>query len=212
MTKEAVVCVHGLWVNGLDMSLLRSRLQEHYEVHQFTYNSVASSPPENAARLNEFAKAIEAEKVHFVAHSLGGIVVRHLYDSFPEQRPGRIVTLGSPHNGSHSAEQLHSFSLTRCLLGKSTETGLLGDLPEWRQVTDLGSIAGTLRFGMGIIIPGLEMPNDGTVSVTETQLHGMTDHICLPLSHFGLLLSSQALEQIVNFLRDGKFHHKPSQE
>ena len=210
MTREAVVCIHGLWVNGLDMSLLRHRLGEHYEVYQFTYSSVVSTPAENAARLNDFLQRIESSTVHLVAHSLGGIVVRHLYQAFPRQAPGRVVTLGSPHKGSHSAQQLDAFSFTRLLLGRSTQAGLLGDIPPWQQGAELGSIAGTLRFGMGVVIPGLEAPNDGTVSVAETRLEGMVDHVCLPLSHFGLLLSSQAFEQIVNFLRHGKFLPTPN--
>ena len=207
MTREAVVCVHGLWVNGLDMSLLRHRLQQHYAVHQFSYSSVNLSPAENANRLNDFLRSIESETIHLVAHSLGGIVVRHLFDAFPEQAPGRIVTLGSPHNGSYSAHQVNSFGFTSYLLGKSTNAGLLGGIPPWKQARQLGSLAGTLRFGMGVIIPGLETPNDGTVSVAETRLEGMTDHICLPLSHFGLLFSARALEQIVYFLSHGKFRH-----
>lgn len=58
---------------------------------------------------------------------------------------------------------------------------------------------------MGIVIPGLDLPNDGTVAVAETHLQGMEDHLCLPLSHFGLILSSSAAGQVVNFLRNGKF-------
>lgn len=205
MSKQAVVLVHGLWVNGLDMSLLRYRLQKHYACHQFSYNSVSCEPAENAEKLNEFTANIDSDTIHFVGHSLGGLVIRHLFHHYPQQKPGRIVTLGTPHNQSHSARQLCGFLPTKILLGKSINDGLLGELPDWSAQRELGSIAGTLRFGMGILIPGLPEPNDGTVAVEETRLQGMSDHLSLHLSHLGLLLSSTASKAVVKFLQNGKF-------
>ena len=205
MSQEAAVFVHGLWVNGMDMILLRQRLRKHYTCHQFSYNSVSHEPAENAKKLHAFISDINAETIHFVAHSLGGLVVRHVFHQFPEQKPGRIVTLGTPHNQSGSTRQLSRFLPTKWMLGKSINEGLLGQMPGWAGSHELGSIAGTLRFGMGIIIPGLSAPNDGTIAVEETRLQGMTDHLTLHLSHFGLLLSSTASDAVVKFLQNGKF-------
>ena len=204
-SREAVVLVHGLWVNGMDMSLLRYRLSEHYDTFQFSYNTVQNSPAENAAQLNDFVSGIDHKVIHFVGHSLGGLVIRQFFHLFPEQAEGRVVSLGSPHKQSHSARQLSTFSFTRMLLGKSIEDGLLGEMPPWQGQTELGSIAGSLRLGMGVIIPGLPRPNDGTVSVEETRLEGMSDHLVLPLSHFGLVLSYKAFEAVVYFLQNGNF-------
>ncbi|MFT7459341.1 MAG: pimeloyl-ACP methyl ester carboxylesterase [Planctomycetota bacterium] len=203
--KEAVVLVHGLWVNGLDMSLLRHRLSTHYATHQFSYNSVAYEPAENAERLNDFLSTITSDTIHFVGHSLGGLVIRHLFHQYPQQKPGRVITLGTPHNQSHSARQLSRFLPTKILLGKSIHKGLLGELPDWSAARELGSMAGTLRFGLGLIIPGLADPNDGTVAVEETRLAGMTDHLTLRVSHFGLILSLKASNAVVKFLQTGKF-------
>ena len=205
MADEAVVLIHGLWVNGLDMSLLRHRLGKHFKTFQFSYNSVANSPPVNADKLNRFLSTIDSQTIHLVAHSLGGLVIRHLLHRHPKQKHGRIVTLGTPHNYSHSAGQLSRFFPTRFILGKSIDDGLLGMLPLWTSPRELGSIAGTLRFGMGVVIPGLSEPNDGTVSVDETRLEGMNDHLTLCVSHFGLLLSSRANDAVVKFLNIGKF-------
>lgn len=205
LPKEAVVLVHGLWVNGLDMSLLRHRLQKQYACHQFSYSSVFHAPAENAEKLNEFTANIDADTIHFVGHSLGGLVIRHLFHHHPQQKPGRIVTLGTPHNQSRSAARLSRFLPTRIMLGKSIDNGLLGGLPNWSAQRELGSIAGTLRFGLGILIPGLPEPNDGTVAVEETRLQGMGDHLILRLSHFGLLLSASASTAVVQFLQHGKF-------
>ena len=187
------------------MSLLRHRLNQDFRTYQFSYNSVKYSPLENADKLKEFIKDIDAETIHFVGHSLGGLVIRYLYHQYPEQKPGRIVTLGTPHKDSHSAKQIARFAAGKFFLGESIEQGLLGALPNWAGSAELGSIAGTLRFGLGIIIPGLAVPNDGTVAVDETRFGGMSDHMTLEVSHFGLLLSTKAHEATLNFLQNGKF-------
>ena len=91
------------------------------------------------------------------------------------------------------------------MLGKSIEDGLLGNAPKWNGSHDLGSIAGNLRLGLGMVIPGIPRPNDGTVSVEETRLDKMKDHAVLKVSHFALLLSLKAADYTVAFLRNGKF-------
>ncbi|HEY7840488.1 MAG TPA: alpha/beta hydrolase, partial [Gammaproteobacteria bacterium] len=85
---ETVVLVHGLWVNGTDMTVLRRRLaQAGYDPRQFSYPSVSEPPAANAMALQAFVRELDAERVHFVGHSLGGIVLRHLFHDYPEQRP-----------------------------------------------------------------------------------------------------------------------------
>jgi len=203
--KEAVILVHGLWTNGLEMWRLRQQLASAgYDCYLFHYSSMRSTPEENAKRLNDYAKSLSAPIVHFVCHSLGGLVVLHLFDQFPTQKPGRIVLLGTPVNGSAVAQRLYKNTLTRWLLGRSGE-GLLGERPNWFNWRDLGIIAGTLPIGAGILLGGLSGPNDGTVAVDEAVLSGATDFITLPVSHTGLLYSEQVAIQVVTFLRAGKF-------
>jgi hypothetical protein len=93
------------------------------------------------------------------------------------------------------------------LLGQSVQNGLLGNVPPWLGSHDLGVIAGSLRMGIGMIIPGVPRPSDGTVAVEETRLEGMADHIVLPVSHFGMLLSSGVAKQTIHFLSNGFFKH-----
>ena len=203
--KEAVILVHGLWTNGLEMWRLRQQLASAgYDCYLFRYSSMRTTPEENAKRLNDYAKSLSAPIVHFVCHSLGGLVVLHLFDQFPSQKPGRIVLLGTPVNGSAVAQRLYKNTLTRWLLGRSVE-GLLGERPAWFNWRDLGIIAGTLPIGAGILLGGLSGPNDGTVAVDEAVLSGATDFITLPVSHTGLLYSEQVAIQVVTFLRAGKF-------
>ncbi|MBI4005249.1 MAG: alpha/beta fold hydrolase [Gammaproteobacteria bacterium] len=206
MPEETVIFVHGIWTNGLEMSLLRRRLTNAgFRVIQFSYRSVRSTPIENAMDLQIFVEKINSPAVHYVCHSLGGLIIRHLFNEYPEQPPGRIVTMGTPHTPSSAARQLARFSPGRLILGLSTLQGLLGNVPPWRNSHDLGVIAGRLRLGMGMLIPGIPKPNDGTVAIEETKLEGMTDHITLPVSHFGMLVSARVAGQTINFLKHGAF-------
>ena len=205
--KEAVVLVHGLWMKGPEMMLLRLRLrQAGFSVHQFSYLTVWRGLAENARRLQAKLSTIEAPAVHFVAHSLGGLVVRQLFYDFPQQRPGRVVTLGTPHRGSQVAEVLARFGVTKPLLGQS-RLALQGEAPPWSGTHELGSLAGSLPAGLGRLIDRLPLPNDGTVAVEETELEGMDDHLIMPVSHSSMLFVPEVARQVVHFLRHGRFHH-----
>ncbi|MGM0595115.1 MAG: esterase/lipase family protein [Pseudomonadota bacterium] len=206
--KEAIVLVHGLWMKGPEMFLLRRRFRRAgYKVHQFSYRSVARRLAENARRLDAFVQKVEGERVHFVAHSLGGLVVRRLFHDAPRQRPGRIVTLGSPHSGSYVANRLSRSNLIRKMLGCSLPP-LSGELHPWSAERELGSIAGSLSVGVGWLVRDLPRPNDGTVAVEETRLEGMSDHTVVRTSHMAMLFSARVANQSIHFLRHGRFDHR----
>ena len=210
--KEAVILVHGIWMTGAEMWRMRHYLRAAgYHCHTFHYHSVRRSPQYNAERLNQFVQSINAPVKHFVCHSLGGLVVLHLFDKyFLQQKPGRIVFMGTPVNGSNVAQRLYSSRFTRWMLGRSVDHGLLGDRPMWMRGRELGIIAGTLPLGVGMMVGGLEPPHDGTVSVEETYIGGASDFITLPVSHMGMLLSETVAVQVVTFLRAGKFGDEAS--
>lgn len=206
--KEAVVCVHGLFMNGLDMALLRHRIaRSGYDVYQFRYPSRHRSARQNAAYLNDFVQQLPHDTVHFVCHSLGGLVIRHYFQNFQAQRPGRVLTMGTPHQGSAIAVALNRHRLGRWLLGKSVEDALLGHVPDWQADRDLGIVAGTRCIGVSWFVPVLKPPNDGTVEVRETQLPGAADRLILHVSHMIMLFSRQVAEQTCYFLEHGHFQH-----
>ncbi len=202
-----VVFLHGIWMTGFDMALLRRRVRAcGFPVRQFSYPGVRLPPRENAARLQRWLAGVEADTVHFVAHSLGGLVVRWLLHDFPDQRPGRVITLGTPHAGSRVAVAVARRPLLRRALGASVEQGLLGGLPSWDESRELGVIAGTREFGIGRWVTRLTPPHDGTVEVGETRLAGMTDFTTVHATHLGLLYSAAAARQVCAFLASGRFH------
>ena len=195
-------------MNGLDMLLMERRFRKAgYSTQRFKYNSIHHSPIENAQRLAKLIDSIKADQIHFICHSLGGLVLRQYFNEYALDQTGRIVMLGTPNNTSRAAKTLNSWPGGSMLLGKSIKDGLLGPLPDWDQKNQLGIIAGNLRLGMGLIIPDIPRPNDGTVSVVETRLDGMQDHITMPVSHFGLLLSNDVFKQCRYFIEHGRFKH-----
>ena len=204
--REAVVLVHGVWMNGIEFWRLRRNLQRAgYQCHTFKYSVWGKPLAETATRLHEFTETIDAPIVHFVGHSLGGIILMHLFDQFPFTKEGRIVLLASPVNGSVVAKRLNYTAFTRWLLGQSMERGLDGDVPEWKGWRDIGTIAGSLPLGVGLFVGGLVAPHDGTVMIEETELDGATDGIILPVSHMGILFSAEVAQQVPIFLQAGKF-------
>ncbi len=205
--REVVVCIHGIWMTGLEMRVLRARITRcGFKTLQFHYRSLLLTPEENAVRLNQYLLTLEADMIHLVAHSLGGLVVTHLFDQFPIQRPGRIVMLGTPLKGSATAHAFYAFMPTRPLLGRSTLRGLLGDRPRWKGLRELGMIGGNRGIGIGQLAFGkLAQPNDGTVALDETRSTEVNRHLTVSHSHFGMIYSKDVAESVCHFLKDGEF-------
>lgn len=204
---ETVILVNGLWMPAWVLTMLARRLRRcGYDVRSFTYRSVACSLRESADLLQRFIDSLPAAAIHFVGYSLGGIVVHALFHYHPQQRLGRIVTLGSPHQGSRAAASVAQFALGRRLLGKSLPALTPGEARNWPwPARETGTIAGTFKFGLGCILPGQAGLSDGTVRLVETQLAEAKDRISFPVSHFGLLTSPQVAQAICRFLAAGRF-------
>ncbi len=203
-----VVLLHGLWCKPVVTAVLAHRLRRcGFETARFAYASVGRSPRQNAHVLQDWLGRHPAAAVHYVAHSLGGVVLCHLFHGFPEQPPGRVVLLGTPLRGSRSAARLAGLPGGRALLGASLERGLLGDCPAWPATRETGGVAGTAGIGLGTLMGGLGAPGDGAVAVTETQVSALADHIQIRTSHTGLLFSPAVARQVCAFLRHGKFLH-----
>lgn len=203
---ETVVLIHGLFMPGAIMALVGRRLRASgFATRTFAYPSRRHSPAQNALALESFVASIDAPVLHFVAHSLGGLVLRHFFAQPGAERPGRVVTLGTPHCGCRVARSLARRAPGRWLLGRSMEDGLLGDMPPWPARRELGVIAGTLPVGLGRFVADLPLPNDGVVALDETKLDGATDHSCLRVSHLAMVFMPDVATLTVHFLRHGRF-------
>ena len=205
-----VVLIHGLWFSGYILWTLGRRLRRQgFTVHAFSYPSVRADLAENAERLARFIEAFDADTVHLVGHSLGGILIRALFHFHPFQRPGRIVTLATPHGGCRVAQYLDRRAFWRPVLGKGVAQLLAGASAEWSSPPhEIGVICGTRSFGLGqMLYRGLPRPNDGLLTVKESAFPAAREHLVLPVSHTGMLFSREVARQVGNFLISGEFIH-----
>jgi pimeloyl-ACP methyl ester carboxylesterase len=206
--ETVVVLIHGLWMHGTVMTLIADRLQSHAvgEIVTYSYPSVGAGIDENIERLAAFLSGLSQARIDLVGHSLGGVIaLRTVLECKPE-RIGRIVCLGSPLTDSSAARALQEWPGGSSLLGQAIRDAVLNHpLTAWPGEPEAGMIAGDLAMGAGLLLNALQGDNDGTVEVEETRLPGLTDHIVLPLSHTGLLLSSSVVEQTAHFLHHGHF-------
>lgn len=197
------------------MASLKSRLVNDFQfaAEPFSYASVSGSMVDHVKALREFAQTHRVESLHFIGHSLGGLVVLKLLEATADLPPGRAVLLGSPLQGSRAAQGLARWPLGRAMLGITMRDEFLpaesleppSTARTWSGRREVGIIAGSAGLGLGRLVASLDGDNDGTVMVAETQLPGATDHIVLPVTHTGMLFSAEVARQSAEFLRNGKF-------
>jgi len=203
--SDRVILIHGLWMRAFTLLALRNRLEAAgFAVELFDYGSVFHQPEISVERLLRRVEATTSGKVHFVGHSLGGLIALQAALRAPELIGGRIVCLGSPLRGSAVARGIGRLPGGPFLLGKSLRV-LYDGVESWQGPQPLGVIAGRLPFGLGIAVGALASPHDGTVSVAETLLPGASDHCIVPATHTGLPFSADAAAETIAFLRTAQF-------
>ena len=209
---EKVVLLHGLARTDWSMKPLELRLEKAgFIVENIHYASLDETPQEI---LGDVRRKIgeccsEALQLHFVTHSLGGILTRaYLAESRPANL-GRVVMIAPPNKGSELADWIAESELLRWTMGPTAVAlGTAPDsLPNRLPPADfhLGIIAGT---GSVNPLDGMvEGESDGTVSVESTKLSGMDDFITVPYSHTFIMQVEPVAAQVVAFLRTGRFDH-----
>ena len=195
--------IHGIWMKGPELLYLRFKLwRQGYRVYQFHYSSLFKTPEQNAEKLNKFVDKINEPTIHFIAHSLGGIVVTHFFNNHECNKAGKVVFIGTPINGSALAKHLQRNSFLKYLLGKAVVKGLVNETPKWLSQRMLCVIAGTKKIGLGMILArnAMQKKNDGTVNLDETKIDAAKKNYVVPLSHFLMLWSSDVAKKISDFL------------
>ncbi len=209
--KECVVLLHGLARTNRSMEKLAKALSDS---GYYTINDGYPSTSDKIHKLaeNAIAKAVtkcpEGATIHFVTHSMGGILVRQYMQLNTIKNIGRVVMLGPPNKGSHVVDRLHDvpgFSLINGPAGLQLGTGELGIPNQLGPANfEVGIIAGTRSINL-ILSTMLPNPDDGKVSVENTRLEGMSDHILLPVTHSFMMKNKGVISQVIYFLRHGVF-------
>lgn len=213
--QEEVILLHGTCGTSRRMLALERALQNAgYKVRNLDYPSRTASIETLAE--NAIGPAVAecerdgAVKIHFVTHSMSGIMVRNYLARHPSPLLGRVVMLGPPNQGSEVADKLGRFWLYKKIFGptmlelttdKNSEANKLGPANFC-----LGVIAGDRSFNWihSLVMPGRD---DGMVSVERTRLAGLTDHTVIHTSHHFMVKNREVIRQTVGFLENGRFDH-----
>ena len=176
-----------------------------YAVYVPAYASVTLTPAQNAERLYRLLTALPTDALHIVAHSLGGLVALHLLEKYPDLPPGRLVTLGTPAQGSKIARLVKPVPVLGMAFGNSMVAGLSGEGVPQTLGREWGAVIGTLPVGLGFPFLFGEA-SDGAVQVREAQHPAQTARIEQRVSHTGMLFSALTFTYIHHFLQTGQFN------
>jgi pimeloyl-ACP methyl ester carboxylesterase len=214
VATDCVVLLHGLARTSASMSKMEEALQgEGYFTANVDYPSRDHEIAELASLAVEDGLArcranVGVEKIHFVTHSLGGILLRQYLSTSSIAELGRVVMLGPPNQGSRASDELQNVPGFDWLngpaghqLGKGANSVPLALGPV---DFELGVIAGNRSIDP-ITSAVLDNPDDGRVSVEDTKVEGMDDFVVVEHSHAFIMRMRLPIELTKTFLRTGRF-------
>lgn len=216
--NEHVILLHGITKSAKKMRILEQSLQKAgYLTHNINYPSTAFTLEKLAQQ--KLAPIVEhvskqAQKVHFVTHSMGGVLLRtYLMQNHPSNIE-RIVMIAAPNHGSEVTQFFRHWPPYQwiygpagqqlCITGKESIYKHIETKPLQQEI---GIIAGhwTFEFWFRWLFKGR---NDGKVSVSSTKLSAMKDHLTVPFSHGNIVRSQYVARQTIRFLKLGLFARK----
>lgn len=212
-SADCVILLHGLGRTSSSMKPVAGALADRgYFVVNVDYPSREKAIEELAplAVRKGLAECPQGDAVHFVTHSLGGILIRYYLENNELAGLGRVVMLAPPNHGSQVVDRLGKFPGFASLngpAGAQLGTGENSILSSLGPVDyEVGIIAGTRTFNpiLSLYLPN---PDDGKVSVESTKVEGMSDFIEVPHSHPFIMRAPAVLEQILLFMESGNFDH-----
>ena len=213
-TQDGVVLLHGISRTALSFRKMQLALERagfatlnlDYESRRKALEGLAEDID---PAIQRFADRIDGS-VHFVCHSMGGLLARVYIARHRPKHLGRVVMLGTPNSGSEIAERLKNFGVYRAFFGPAGQQ--LGT----RRDAAIDALFPPVDYPVGIIAGNrsiypiasrfLPRPHDGRVSIANTKLEGMADHVVVAASHPWLVRNSVAIAQTIAFLREGKFN------
>ena len=208
---HTVILLHGLARTARAMKKMENALLDaSYTVINQGYPSTKQNIQTLAAETlpAALAKCPTTGSIHFVTHSMGGILLRQYLSQHNIPRLGRTVMLGPPNQGSEAVDRLSDWAPFQWFNGPAGSQMGTGpeSIPNQLSPVDfpVGIIAGnqTINFLLSTQLPG---PNDGKVTVERTKVEGMQAHLVLPVTHPFMMRNGEVIELVKVFLATGTF-------
>jgi len=211
---EGLILLHGLCRTPASMAKMATELTSAgFAVANVGYDSRHHSIEELGEQAIGPALASprlrDCSKIHFVTHSMGGLLVRSYFKRHPTDRVGRVVMLAPPNQGSEIVDKLGSWFLFQKLNGPAGAE--MGTGPESTANSlgpvnfECGVIAGdrSLNWINSLLIPGND---DGKVSLARSKVAGMKEHLVIHTTHPFIMKNREAIRHTLRFLLTGTFH------
>ncbi|GEP10048.1 esterase/lipase family protein [Methylobacterium gnaphalii] len=213
LQPDGVVLLHGTARRASSMRKMERAFRSR------DYATLNIDYPARQAALGVLAEIVRREieafsssvgRLHFVTHSMGGLVARALITRHRPRNLGRVVMLAPPNGGSEVADALHRLRLYRRFFGPS------GAQLVTRRSEQLTRLLGPVDYPLGVIaadrslylleswllLPG---PNDGRVTVARTRVPGMSAHLTLHTTHVTMMWNRRVIREALHFVKEGRF-------
>lgn len=210
-SQECVILLHGLARVSNSMAELEDKL------NKAGYSAISINYPSRKYKIDVLARDAvgrgitecgNLDTVHFVTHSLGGILVRHYLEHSTIENLGRVVMLGPPNQGSEIVNGMlgvPGFKVFGGPTGIALGSGE-GHIPDSLGPVefDLGVIAGNTNINP-LSLLFIEGENDSIVSVESTKVEGMNAHLVLPVTHTFMMRNNEVVDNVIHYLKVGSF-------
>ncbi len=209
--SEAIILLHGLSRTSRSMGKAGNLLAAYgYKIINVDYPSrTADISSLSQTYINRALKHCGlVKKIHFLTHSMGGILLRNYLAKQPIDKLGRVVMLAPPNQGSEIVDKLGHMRWFCYLKGPAA-------LQLGTDENSMPNKLGPVNFQLGVIagnktanpllsrlIPDI---NDGKVSVNRTKVEGMKDFIVLPYTHSFIMRREAVIDQALHFIQQGSF-------
>ncbi len=213
-----VIFMHGALKSASSMDKLEAAFSSaDYHTFNWDFNSRDFTVIQNAAKLDSILRHKDylEHTLHFVTHSMGGIVIRYYLENYNPPNVGRFVMIAPPNQGSQIATELRGFPPFRWLYRKNVDYLVTGSdafapnagIPD----CEFGIIAGGTggKYGFTWYLPG---DDDSILSVEQTKLQGAADFILLHHIHATIMMEDDTIKQSLYFIQHGEFLHQQKEK